>query len=85
MDEEHRDKTRSGAASGGKKRKGQRQTILPGLTIRTYLKLVDYVARLMRHGKKRLAKEVKPILERLSLTPDDVTDGVWSLCKQWAL
>lgn len=85
MDAECRGKRRSQVASGGKKRKEQRDAVLPGLTIRTYLKLVDYVARLMRHGKKRLAKEVKPILERLSLTADDVTDGIWSLRKQWVL
>jgi len=39
----------------------------------------------MRNGKKRLAKEVKPILERLSLTPDDVTNRVGLLRKQWKL
>ena len=51
--------------------------------MRTYLKLVDYVARLMRHGKKRLAKEVKPVLERLSLTGDTMMDGIMSLRNQW--
>jgi len=68
MDQEFSDPHHANKMSVGRKKMRQPQTILPCLTIRIYLKLVDYVARLMRNGKKRLAKEVKPILERLSLT-----------------
>jgi len=84
MDAEYRSKRSSSkSASVGRSRKNKPQPVLPGLTLGTYLKLVDYVARLMRHGKKRLAKEVKPILERLSLTADDMTERIGLLRKQW--
>lgn len=84
MDQEYFHKSRLKTASVNRKKKGRLQPVLPGLTIRAYVKLVDYVAKLMRHGKKRLAKEVKPILERLSLTPDDVVVAIGALRKCWA-
>jgi hypothetical protein len=83
MDREYRNQRRSKMAGTGRKRKRQSQVVLPGLTIRVYLKLVDYVARLMRAGEKRLAKEVKPILERLSLTSDTMIDAIMNLRRQW--
>ena len=86
MDAEYLSKHRSKTTSAGRSRTNEkRHAVLPGLTVRVYLKLVDYVARLMRGGKKRLAGEVKPVLERLSLTCDDVMAGIGSLRKQWAL
>jgi len=83
MDREYRSQRRSKTAGTGRKRKRQRQVVLPGLTIRVYLRLVDHVARLMRAGKKRLANEVKPILRRLSLTSDTMMDAIMNLRRQW--
>lgn len=61
-----------------------RRSCRGGRTIRSYVKLLDDVTRMMRGGKKQLTKEVKPILERLSLTKEDVVDAIGTLRKQWA-
>lgn len=81
MDEEYRRRRRCKTIPT--KTEQQRQSVLPGLTMRIYLKLVDDVARLMRHGKKRLSKEARPILERLSLTSDAIIERIMNLRSQW--
>ena len=50
---------------------GWRKTLMPGttLTLDRYLLLLDRTARLLRKGKRRLAADTQPILERINLTP----------------
>jgi len=83
LDQEYGGKHSAPAKTKGQKHEDQRQVILPGLTAGLYLKLVDHVARLMRGGKKRLSKQVKPILERLSLSPAGLEERVSALSKYW--
>ena len=55
---------------------GWRKTLMPGttLTFARYLALLDRTARLLRRGKRRLAGDAQPILERLGLTPGGLAD-----------
>ena len=82
LDDEVQGKQESAAKR--RNRKVERQAVLPGLTVRLYLNIVDTVARLMRDGKKRLARNARPILERLSLTPDALADAVRAMRDHWA-
>ena len=48
-----------------RRRGGQREGMLEGLSLASYLQLVDWTARLCRVGKARMSREVASILERL--------------------
>jgi len=58
-----------------------RRTLLPGttLTFERYLKLLDRVSRLLRKGKRTLATDARPVLQRLAMTPS----GVANTLEQW--
>ncbi|BAM02345.1 transposase [Phycisphaera mikurensis] len=51
------------------------RTVLAGLTLRRYLRLVDAVSRLLRAGKASLDRRLAPILERVGLGPEDLRVG----------
>ena len=55
---------------------GWRKTLMPGttLTLTAYLELLDRTARLLRRGKRRLAADAQPILERINLTSGGMAD-----------
>lgn len=58
--------------------------LLPGLSLRVYLNLVDATARLLRGGKKRLGRDTEPILKRLAITPAGLGQRVQTLVDHWA-
>jgi REP element-mobilizing transposase RayT len=49
---------------------GQREGMLEGFSLGSYLLLVDYTSRLCRKGKARVSREVASILDRLGTSPD---------------
>jgi hypothetical protein len=55
------DRTAAGAA---------REGMLPGISLSSYLELVDWTARLCRTGKARLTTEVAGIMARLGTSPE---------------
>lgn len=54
-------------------RGGQREGMLDGFSLGSYLLLVDYTGRLFRQGKARISREVAGILDRLGTSGE-----VWS-------
>jgi hypothetical protein len=44
--------------------------MLPGLSLASYLELVDWTARLWRQGKARMSTEVAGIMERLGTSAE---------------
>ena len=51
-------------------RGGERVGLLEGLSLGTYLQIVDWTSRLLREGKARVSDEVASILDRLGTTSD---------------
>jgi REP element-mobilizing transposase RayT len=49
---------------------GQREGMLDGFSLGSYLLLVDYTSRLCRKGKARVSREVASILDRMGTSPD---------------
>jgi hypothetical protein len=49
---------------------GQREGILEGFSLGSYLLLVDYTSRLCRQGKARVSRDVASILDRLGTNAD---------------
>jgi REP element-mobilizing transposase RayT len=49
---------------------GQREGMLDGFSLGSYLLLVDYTSRLCRQGKARVSREVASILDRLGTNAD---------------
>jgi len=47
-----------------------REGMLPGLSLSSYLELVDWTARLCRTGKARITREVAGIMTRLGTSPE---------------
>ena len=50
--------------------KGRREGMLPGLSLASYLELVDWTARLWRQGKARMSVEVAGIMQRLGTSAE---------------
>lgn len=50
--------------------KGRRAGMMPGLSLASYLELVDWTARLWRQGKARMSTEVAGIMERLGTSAE---------------
>ena len=48
----------------------QREGMLEGFSLGSYLLLVDYTSRLCRQGKARMSRDVASILDRLGTTAD---------------
>ena len=61
------------------------ETLLPGLSLKNYLQLIDITSRLLRTGKKRLSRQSIPILERLALTPNGLAERIVELIDVWSL
>ncbi|BAM04716.1 hypothetical protein [Phycisphaera mikurensis] len=51
------------------------RVVLPGLTLRRYLNLLDIASRLFREGKATIPRDAASIFERLGLDPDDLLSG----------
>jgi hypothetical protein len=62
-------------------RPSRRQPLLPGLTLRSYLLLLDSAARMLREGKRILKRETASILRRLGV--DDLHDQVTEMQRYW--
>ena len=67
------------AESAAPQRARRPDILLSGLSLQTYMKLLDITSRLLRAGKKRLFRQSVPILERLALTPSGLAEAVVGL------
>lgn len=59
-------------------------SLLPGLTFKRYLRLVDDAARLLRPNKRVLPRDSRSILGRLNLTPLSLATAVGQLADTWS-